>query len=213
LLQRRPSIQRVRELCGSWFQALVEAGVLEDGTQQMGRGTKCVAQDGHVCLSLGEKTIDDLLSSLGVTHAKEVLYPEGNYRADFVARGIFIEYLGLTGNPDYDAKTKLKQRVCAKHNIKLLLIYPKDLIARDKLVDKMLDALIDGKEDYDPIDARMKARGQLPLFDDLERRSVSAADETKNDNLPPALDYDVNGQLYLFPDAPISRQLLLFPPR
>ncbi len=115
LLQRRPSIQRVRELFGSWFQALVEAGVLEDGAQQMGRGTKCLAKDGHVCLSLGEKTIDDVLSSLGVRHTKEVLYPEGNYRADFVARGVFIEYLGLAGDPAYDAKTKLKQRVGPAH--------------------------------------------------------------------------------------------------
>ncbi len=213
VLQRRPSIQRVRELFGSWFQALVDAGVLEDGTQQMVLGTKCLAKDGHVCLSLGEKTIDDLLSSLGITHNKEVLYPEGNYRADFVARDLFIEYLGLAGNPDYDAKTKLKQRVCKKHGIKLLLIYPKDLIARDKLVDKMIDALIDGGEAYEPTQARTRAHGQLSLFDGLERDSDSSTDGTTDDNVSHALDYDVNGQLYLFPDAPISRQLLLFPPR
>jgi len=213
LLQRRPSIQRVRELFGSWFQALVEAGVLEDGAQQMGRGIKCLAHDGHACLSLGEKTIDDVLSSLGVRHTKEVLYPEGNYRADFVARGVFIEYLGLAGDPAYDAKTKLKQRVCKKHGIKLLLIYPKDLIARAKLVDTMIEALIDGAAEYDPTYARMTARGQLSLFDERERSSTSAVDETTNDDRPHALDYDVNGQLYLFPDAPISRQLLLFLPR
>jgi len=130
-----------------------------------------------------------------------------------VTRGVFIEYLGLAGDPAYDAKTKLKQRVCKKHGIKLLLIYPKDLIARDKLVDTMIEALIDGAAEYDPTYARMTARGQLSLFDERERSSTSAVDETTNDDRPHALDYDVNGQLYLFPDAPISRQLLLFLPR
>jgi len=212
LLQRRPSIQRVRELFGSWFQALVEAGVLEDGAQQMGRGTKCLAKDGHVCLSLGEKTVDDVLSSLGVMHTREVLYPEGHHRADFVACGVFIEYLGLAGNPAYDAKTKLKQLVCKKHGIKLLLIYPKDLIARDKLVDKVIDAVIDDAEEYDPVYARMKARGQLSLFDERERSSASAAiEEANNSDLLHALDSDMSGQLYLFPDVSVSRQLLLFP--
>jgi len=89
----------------------------------------------------------------------------------------------------------------------------KDLIARDKLVDTMIEALIDGAAEYDPTYARMTARGQLSLFDERERSSTSAVDETTNDDRPHALDYDVNGQLYLFPDAPISRQLLLFLPR
>lgn len=212
LLQRRPSIQCVRQHFGSWFQALVQAGVLEDGTQQMVLGTKCLAKDGHVCLSLGEKTIDDLLSSLGIVHNKEVPYPEGSYRVDFVARGVFIEYLGLAGNPDYDAKTNLKQQICKRHGINLLLIYPKHLIARDKLVDMIIDALIEGSEEYNPTYARVRASGQAPLFPELDRTSVSAVSDDGNDPLLFS-EYDSRGQLYLFPDAPISRQLLLFPPR
>jgi len=110
----------VKTLFGSWLKALIEAEVLEDGARRTSRGTQCLAKDGHVCLSLGEKTIDDLLHSHGITHEKEYPYPERDFRADFLVDGVFIEYFGLTGDPDYDAKTRLKQRICKKHEIKLI---------------------------------------------------------------------------------------------
>ena len=141
LLKRKPTVRRVKELFGSWLNALVEAGVLEDGTRRTSRGTQCIARDGHVCLSLGEKTIDDFLYSHGIPHEKEPRYPEGDFRGDFSVNGIFIEYFGLKGNPDYDAKTKLKQRICKKHGIRLISIYPSDLVSLKKLERKLLGGL------------------------------------------------------------------------
>lgn len=141
LLKHKPAVNRVKELFGSWLNALVEAGVLEDGARRTSRGTQCIAKDGHVCLSLGEKTIDDFLYSHGIPHEKEPHYPEGNFRGDFLVNGIFIEYFGLMGNPDYDAKTRLKQRICKKHRIKLVSIYPSDLASLKKLEQKILDVL------------------------------------------------------------------------
>jgi hypothetical protein len=108
LLKTKPSLENVKDHFGSWLAAFVEAGVLEDGTWKMPRGTQCLAKDGHVCLSLAEKTIDDLLTELGIRHEKEVRYPEGDFRCDFVANGVYIEYFGLTGNPEYDLKTEQK---------------------------------------------------------------------------------------------------------
>ncbi len=116
----------------------MEAGVLEDGTRRTTRGTHCLAKDGHLCLSLGEKTIDDLLHAHGVAHEKEPSYPEGNYRADFAVGDVFIEYFGLAGQADYDARAKLKQRICKKHGIKLISIYPADLVSAKKLENKLL---------------------------------------------------------------------------
>jgi hypothetical protein len=110
----------VKELFGSWLEALIEAGILEDGTRRTARGTQCVAIDGHFCLSLGEKTIDDLLHAHGILHEKEPRYPEGNYRADFGVNGVFIEYFGLKGNTDYDKRSEFKRRLCKKHGIKLI---------------------------------------------------------------------------------------------
>jgi|APSaa5957512622_1039677.scaffolds.fasta_scaffold36419_2 hypothetical protein len=141
VLQRKPQISRVKEIFGSWLKALLEAGILEDGTRKTARGIQTIARDGHVCLSLGEKTIDDYLFGNGIPHEIEPRYPEGNYRADFLVNAVFIEYFGLEGNPEYDAKTKLKQRLCRKHGIRLISIYPEDLISIKKLDRKMAPIL------------------------------------------------------------------------
>lgn len=141
VLKRKPTVRRIKELFGSWLKALIEAGILEDGTRRTSRGTQCLAEDGHVCLSLGEKTIDDFLYNHRIAHEKEPHYPEGNFRADFLVDGIFVEYFGLKGNPEYNAKTKLKQRICRKHGIRLISIYPSDLVGIKKLERKLLREL------------------------------------------------------------------------
>lgn len=138
LLKNKPSISRVKELFNSWLKALIDAGILENGTRRTGRGTQCIANDGHVCLSLGEKTIDDFLSNHGYIHIKEPPYPEGNYRADFQIGQVFLEYFGLKGNGEYDKKIIEKQKICKKHGIRLISIYPNDLISLKRLGKKLL---------------------------------------------------------------------------
>lgn len=133
VLRRKPSVQRVKELFGSWLQALIESQILNDDARRMGLGVQCLAKDGHVCLSLGEKTIDDYLHKHGIFHEKEPAYPEGSYRADFAVSGAFIEYLGLKGKPEYDRKTEEKQRICRRHGMRLILISPRDLVSLDKV--------------------------------------------------------------------------------
>jgi hypothetical protein len=142
LFEKKPTTKRVKELFGSWLNALIQTGVLEDGTRRTSRGIQCIAKDGHVCFSLGEKTIDDFLYIHGITHSKEPRYPEGNFRADFIVNEIFIEYFGLRGNADYDKKTKRKQQLCKKWGITLISIYPKDLISTKKLEKKLCKAVI-----------------------------------------------------------------------
>lgn len=137
LFQGKPTVKRVKLVFGSWLNALIQAGILEDSTRKTSRGIQSIAKDGHICLSLGEKTIDDFLSSRGIQHEKEPRYPEGNYRADFKVGDSFIEYFGLAGNPEYDIKTKAKIRLCRKHEIKLIALYPQDLISQKKLESKL----------------------------------------------------------------------------
>jgi hypothetical protein len=137
LLKTKPSESRVKMVFGSWLNALIQAGVLEDGTRKTSRGIQSIAKDGHVCLSLGERTIDDYFHSHGIRHEKEPRYPEGNFRGDFKVGAVFIEYFGLNGNLDYDAKTREKIYLCNKHNIKLIAIYPEDLIDRKRLENKL----------------------------------------------------------------------------
>lgn len=137
LFKEKPNEKSIKSKFGSWLNALIQAGVLEDGTRKASRGIQTVAKDGHVCLSLGEKTIDEYLYSHGIFHEKEPRYPEGNFRADFKVGETFIEYFGLTGNPEYDARAKEKIRLCIKHNITLIAIYPNDLVSLKKLEDKL----------------------------------------------------------------------------
>ena len=137
LLRNKPSTKYVEESFGSWLNALIQAGVLEDGTRKTSRGIQTIAKDGHVCLSLGEKTIDDYLYTHGIQHEKEPRYPASNYRGDFKVGAIFIEYFGLAGNAEYDAKIKEKIRLCKKYNIALVAIYPRDLITQQALERKM----------------------------------------------------------------------------
>jgi hypothetical protein len=137
LLRNKPTIGCVKSAFGSWLNALIHAGILEDGTRKTSRGIQSIAKDGHVCNSLGEKTIDDYLYSHGIPHEKEPRYPEGNYRGDFKVGTVFIEYFGLSGNPEYDARTKEKIRLCRKYNIRLVAIYPQDLVSQQKLENKL----------------------------------------------------------------------------
>jgi hypothetical protein len=46
---------------------------------------------------------------------------------------------------DYDAKTKLKQRLCRKYDIDLISIYPDDLVSVKKLEGKLLEELSKSK--------------------------------------------------------------------
>ncbi|MET3642758.1 hypothetical protein ABIC73_004361 [Prescottella equi] len=126
LAQRRPTKKIFEKTHRSWFHVLVASGVIESA-QRTGRGTRSLAEDGHVCLSLGEKTIDDWLSRNGIPHGKEPAYPGSRMRADFVVDGIYIEYFGLVGDSAYDERIERKRLLATAHNIKLVEIYPKDL--------------------------------------------------------------------------------------
>jgi hypothetical protein len=109
LLSNKPQTNLVKKYFNSWLQALIESGVLEDGTRKTSRGTMCLAKDGHTCRSLAEKTIDDFLSDHKILHSREPFYPGFNYRADFEIKGTYIEYFGLAGNNEYDNKIEAKK--------------------------------------------------------------------------------------------------------
>lgn len=140
LFKTKPTIKRVKILFGSWLKALIEAGVLLNGTRETARGIQTFANDGHLCLSLGEKTIDDYLFKCGISHSREPKYPNSNYRADFLIGEVFVEYFGLAGELSYDKKIQEKRGICKIKNIKLIEIYPQDIITISKL-DKIFLSL------------------------------------------------------------------------
>jgi hypothetical protein len=127
LLKIRPSNLRVKEIYNSCANAYQQAGIIGEYLLTTSRGIHTVANDGHLCLSLGERTIDDFLYEHGIEHEKEPSYPDSNFRADFRVGDILIEYFGMAGDPEYDKKTKIKKGICRTNQIQLISIYPNDL--------------------------------------------------------------------------------------
>lgn len=130
-----PEASKIREIleCGSWLEALTLAGILE-GTRATPRGTMCLAKDGHLCRSIGEKTIDDWLYDRGIEHEVEPRWPlhseynpNGLKRADWKVGEIFIEYAGLMGDDAYEKRLLGKQRLAESFDIELIILKPEHL--------------------------------------------------------------------------------------
>jgi hypothetical protein len=141
-----PSYKTYVETFDSWLKALVSARVLADGTYRTQRGIRCIAADGHECLSLAEKTVDDWLSSRSIPHEIEPLYPyhfhlnpSGRMRADWKVGPVFIEYAGLMNEPEYAAKMRTKQELAAECGFSLIVIEPKDILSLDKKLGRLID--------------------------------------------------------------------------
>ena len=139
LLLKMPAYDIYIEKFSNWLQCLTLAGVLDDGHRKTSRGIQCLANDGHLCLSLGEKAIDDWLSSHNIAHEKESLYPFDEdlnpnklSRTDWKIGNTFIEYAGLMTNQDYANKMKRKKLLTEKSGIILLVIEPVDLFTLDE---------------------------------------------------------------------------------
>jgi len=141
IMKRRPSVNRVKVIFGSWLNALKEAGLLTNEVYKTQRGYRCIARDGHVCLSLGEKTVDDWLFMKGIPHDREIKYPNSGYIVDFVANNVFIEYFGLMGVQEYEMKVEEKKKLCKKAGINLIEIYPEDLASMNGLEEKLKEIL------------------------------------------------------------------------
>lgn len=131
---------------GSWFKALIQAGILDEGTQRLFFGTRCLANDGHECASIAEKTIDDWLTNRNVIHQKEPLYPHDRelnparkLRADWEVENTLIEYAGLMNRQDYSEKMSKKRVLASKHGIALIILSAEDLLKLDKKLERFLD--------------------------------------------------------------------------
>jgi len=123
---------------GSWFKALIQAGVLDDGTQRSFFGTRCLANDGHECASIAEKTIDDWLTARNVIHQKEPLYPfdqelnpSRKLRADWQIENTLIEYAGLMSRQEYSEKMSKKKVLANIRGIELIVLTAEDLLELD----------------------------------------------------------------------------------
>lgn len=131
LLLLRSGITRKRV---AWT-LLLEAAGFADGGLRTGRGTLIRSRDGHLCLSLRERTVCDFLHQHSIQHDREPLYPHdpdynpnGLRRADWVlADGTLVELWGLPTDPQYAAKMVEKRLLVERHGLRLVELVDKDL--------------------------------------------------------------------------------------
>ncbi len=129
-----PRPTEVKDLFPSWAHLLDKAGLLQGTFNAASRGRKTISSCGHLCLSLGERTICEFLNKNGIKHEREPHYPfNGKYnpnsklRADFIISDTWIEFIGLKGNADYDNRTRNKIKLAKAEGIKLILVEPRQL--------------------------------------------------------------------------------------
>lgn len=142
LMHQLPSFSELAKEQGSWFKLLIASGVLPQGTRETRYGTMVMARDGHECLSLVEKTIDDLLFEHGIPHEKEVQYPGANYRADWklITQGtaVFIELFGLDGEPNYTRRKREKLAYAERVGMTMVALERSDLVSLKLAFEKKI---------------------------------------------------------------------------
>lgn len=118
----------------SWLKSLELAGILEGGYRKTARGIQVIAKDGHICLSLAEKVVDDWLSARHLDHEKEPKYPfhiEFNprklMRADWKVKDTLIEYAGLMEDFEYALKMGRKKSLADALGLKVIVLFESDL--------------------------------------------------------------------------------------
>ena len=77
------------------------------------------------CL-LGEKLVDEILSSEGISHAREVHYPGTNLRSDWTCGDTHVEFFGLTATW-CTTRTRSQARARKKTGLRLIELYPADV--------------------------------------------------------------------------------------
>ena len=145
MLYNRPYTERILEVAGpTWFEVLLAAGLVPEGAVQEARGVRLLAADGCVCLSLGEKVVDDILSSEGDRACARSQLPGSNLRSDWKCGDAYVEFFGLTGDVVYDANTQAKRKLASRLGLRLIELFPADLAdptaLRNRLVRDLADA-------------------------------------------------------------------------
>lgn len=147
-LQRTPAkreMGRLADMCvrafGSWNNAVQIAGLKPHRSEsdRMFKRIRTKARDGHVCDSISEALIDNWLTQNRIPHIRDAAYPSTRHKADWgISTKTFVEYFGLAkDSPRYDRSIKEKRKLCQKHRITLIELYPADLYPTSQLDYKL----------------------------------------------------------------------------
>lgn len=129
-----------RRYGGTWPAVLFALGIIKEPLRR-GRGTVCQAEDGHLCRSMLERTVDDFFSQAGIPHSPEppwphhpVLNASGKRKADWLVSGqLYVEMAGMMSDSDYSAKMAEKVQLAEGLGLPLLVLTPEMLGSLDYL--------------------------------------------------------------------------------
>lgn len=117
-----------------WTQILISTGLADEGVR-LSRGTVLKAADGHLCLSLQEKAVDDFFDRHSIGHTREPRYPfdpelnpNTRRRADWILEdGTFVEMWGMPKDPAYAEKMREKIELAERHRLSLIGLTAADI--------------------------------------------------------------------------------------
>lgn len=131
---------------GSFVNSIIKAGMTPRSKKK-----PLITPCGNRALSGYEYKFMLMLEEHTICFEKEEYYKtyikdfNKNYRFDFTIsidnEKYFVEIFGITGNEDYNKKTKEKIKLCKDNNLKLIEFYPDDI--GKNLFDKIYKMLID----------------------------------------------------------------------
>ncbi|MFH0859209.1 MAG: hypothetical protein V1868_01155 [Patescibacteria group bacterium] len=121
-----------RKYFGTWNNAIKLAGFRPNPVLF---SYKFKSDDGHICDSFAEKIIDDWLYKRNIKHKRNFRYGNTKMTADFIIKpNIVVEFFGLAGvQKTYDEIIIKKRELCKNLGLKLIEIYPKDIIPKNRL--------------------------------------------------------------------------------
>ncbi|WP_138413311.1 hypothetical protein [Sinomonas gamaensis] len=134
-----------------WTYLLEEAGFFPGGLR-LGWGTLIRARDGHLCFSLGEKTVCDFLHQHGIKHDREPFYPidpdfnpHGLRRADWKLDDLtFVEFWGMPNDPKYAAKMRQKRQLAQRRGLTLIELTERELPTLPTVFSEWLPTTVTG---------------------------------------------------------------------
>ena len=135
------NLRKYADVFGTWRNAVIEAGL--DPVSKI-----YYSSNNERCLSIYELNFTNMLEKFSIRFNKEVYYKNyintnKRYRFDYKlqtnSKNIFVEIFGITNNKEYNKKITDKIRLCNKHNLILIDLYPSDFDTRN--LNKLYDML------------------------------------------------------------------------
>lgn len=146
-----PRVRDVKRFYPSWAHFLDKAGLLTSIPQKGLGGYRSVATDGHLCLSMPERTICEYLYQARIDHEKEPFYPQlGGFsntamRADWLIGETYVEFAGMMGVKSYKEKMLKKVDMAANLGLDLIVVEPKDLDQLPRIFEKFKPSFMESQ--------------------------------------------------------------------